>query len=147
MGAFTVCEATLHFPPATSSVPAQRKARRRFVDVSESLGGEAEAMEMWTGMAERVTLVSVARPASLRSPAFQVGILAATLSINGCSSARRGFSRVSGIPRYLHGKGASRPGKATNRRDRALVHVHDKARGIGEELEDGPYTPQIPRRG
>lgn len=64
------------------------------------------------GIAEMVTLVCVTRPSSLRSLAFQVGILDDTLSINGCLFARHGFSTVSGIPRYLHGNGASTPRNA-----------------------------------
>lgn len=49
----------------------------------------------------------------VQQPAFQVGIRAAILSINGCSSTPVGFKIVKGMPRHVHRKGASRPGNAS----------------------------------
>jgi hypothetical protein len=54
---------------------------------------------MWIGMADTVDFVSVSRPALLRSPAFQVGMRAATALTRRCSSE----SIVGGAPRYLQG--------------------------------------------
>lgn len=45
-------------------------------------------MLRWIGIADNVTLVSSTRPAPVSSPDFQVGILAAIASTNGCSSTR-----------------------------------------------------------
>ena len=68
---------------------------------------------MCTGIAERVTLVSSTRPACVRRLDFQVGILAATVSTNACSSDRLSLLSDSGIPRYLHGNGATTHGNAS----------------------------------
>lgn len=65
-------QATLHFPPATESVPAQRKARL-LLSISPIVQAERlQQMETCTGIAERVVCVSVALPAFVRRPAFHV---------------------------------------------------------------------------
>jgi hypothetical protein len=56
-------------------------------------------IEICTGIADNVDCVSVARPAAFSMLAFQVGILAATLSTSRCSSARR--NRESELAREL----------------------------------------------
>jgi hypothetical protein len=65
-----------------------------------------------TGIADSVDLARVTRPAFVSKLAFQVGILAATLSTSFCSSARVSRRNGSGIPRYLHGKCATPHGNA-----------------------------------
>jgi hypothetical protein len=50
-------------------------------------GERQVAMEMWMGMADKVTLASSARPEHMRSPDFQNGIFVATASMRGCSWA------------------------------------------------------------
>jgi hypothetical protein len=58
-------------------------------------------------------LVRVTLPALIKRPAFQVGILAATASIRGSSTARLRRLSDRGIPRYLHGKLTTEHGKAS----------------------------------
>lgn len=58
-------------------------------------------MERWTGIAERVTAVSMALPARLSKFPFQSGIRRETASINGASSAFLSLWTDSGIPRYF----------------------------------------------
>jgi hypothetical protein len=65
-----------------------------------------------TGIADSVDLARVTRSAFVSKLAFQVGILAATLSTSFCSSARVSRRNDSGIPRYLHGKCAMPHGNA-----------------------------------
>jgi len=60
-------------------------------------------METCTGIADRVVCVSVALPAFVKMPAFQVGILAETLSMSVCSCARQSLVSDNGAPRYLVG--------------------------------------------
>jgi hypothetical protein len=62
-GACPVRQATLHHPPATLSVPAQRNARRRLSIWRTAQLESPEAMDTCTGMADKVTFVRVARPA------------------------------------------------------------------------------------
>jgi hypothetical protein len=88
-GAHTSGHAILHFPPDVLSVPLQRNVRQQ--------------METCTGIAERVVLVRVVRPAFVSRPAFQVGILAATELTKRCSSERLNLLIDKGAPNYVSG--------------------------------------------
>lgn len=116
-------------------------------------------MLRYTGMADGVALVSSTLPALVSKPAFQVGILAATTSISGCSSARRRRRRESGIPRYLEGKWDTTHGNASCTsamalssqrigvsREDTLVDISDKARHTSEKLQRLGEAQQVIRR-
>ena len=105
--------ATLHFPPETESVPAQRKARLLLSISPIARADRLQQMETCTGIAERVVCVSVALPTLVRRPAFQVGIRAATASTSTCSSARLSLDSDKGAPRYLVGKSWSLQGNTS----------------------------------
>lgn len=62
------------------------------------------AMEVCTGMAERVALTRAVLPATLSMLPFQCGMRAATTSMIACSSPRFSLKMESGIPRYRLGK-------------------------------------------
>lgn len=115
---------------------------------------------MCIGIEDNVTLVSSARPAWVSRPDFQVGILAATLSTNACSSAR--FSRESerGMPRYLHGKGLTSHHtrehllyleyhllQAADWGSHTLIDISDETRRSGEQVKDLQQALQVARNG
>jgi hypothetical protein len=61
-------------------------------------------MEMWIGMADKVTLVRVVCPALLMKLAFQDGRRSAMASTKGMRSVFLRVNNESGSQRYLHGK-------------------------------------------
>jgi hypothetical protein len=58
----TISQATLHFLPMVDSVPAHRKALQRLSIWAIARADRQQAMLVWTGMADRVTLVSKTWP-------------------------------------------------------------------------------------
>jgi hypothetical protein len=68
-------------------------------------------MEVYTGIANMVVLISVNLPLRCINLPFQIGTLSLTLSSNGCSVAFNNFDMNNGIPGYLSGKSTSWHGK------------------------------------
>ena len=112
LGLQTPGQATLQRPPPTESAPTQRNALRRLSICLIAQSERQHAMLTCTGIAERTALVSRVRPASVRSPAFQVGMRAATVSINTCSWILCRRPKAKGMPRYLQGKAANVQGNS-----------------------------------
>jgi len=84
-------------------VPDQMNARRSLSIDATAQGDRHRTMDICVEMEDIVALASVERPAALRRFPFHFGILAATLSIIGCSSERVRRRTDSGAPRYRQG--------------------------------------------
>jgi hypothetical protein len=91
-------------------------------------------------MADNVTLVRMTWPAFVSRPTFHVGILAATASINGCSSTRPSHRREGGIPRYLHGNGDTTHGKTCWT---LVIVLSSKRIGTSEQLGNLDKAKQV----
>ena len=102
-GTQTIGQAILHQPPETISVPAHRNARRRLSISPMAQDERQQQINTCTGMADRVVWVSVAQPAFVSSPAFQVAVREANASTSLRSSERLSLDSESGAPRYLVG--------------------------------------------
>jgi hypothetical protein len=63
VGLQTVVHATLQLPPDVESLPAQRNARRRLSIWPIAQEEKQQAMLIWIGIANNVTLISRTRPA------------------------------------------------------------------------------------
>jgi hypothetical protein len=100
-------------------------------------------MLMWTGIAERVTLVRRTRLAWVSKPDFQVGIRAATASTSGCSSECFSRFRDSGTPRYLEGNGVTTQG---NTNCTACITSSEHRIGVATHLSMLVTKPDAPAK-
>ena len=98
-GLVTRGHATLHLPPATTSVPAQMNARRSLLMTLIAQGERQISIEVWTGIAHNVAFTSVVRPATFSICPFHPGMRAATLSMIGCSCDLVSLLTESGTPK------------------------------------------------
>ena len=143
VGLQTLVQATLHFPPETVSELVQIMARRRLSIWDIAHSDRQQGMLMCTGIADRVTFVRSVRPACVRMPDFQVGTLEEMESTNSCSSALLSLMSDRGMPRYLHGNGASTQGK-TCWTSATISSVHRM--GVATHLSTLVIRPDAPAK-
>jgi hypothetical protein len=92
-------QATLHFPPPIDCSPPQMKARRSLSMCFNAHYDSPIAIEVCTGTADNVALVSAILPATFNIFPFRRGILAAIASMSPCSTDLLSLYTDNGIPR------------------------------------------------
>jgi hypothetical protein len=86
VGLVTLSHATVQRPPLADSVLVQMNDRRILSTACKIQGKTTTAIDMWMGMAQRVTLVRVVRPTLFMRLDFQESNRSATESTKGMRS-------------------------------------------------------------
>jgi len=103
-GRLVLVHRTKQCPPFASAAPFHKKLRRTLSIRFKAHFFKAKTDRKCTGMEVKTAFTNRNLPALFKSLPFQPGNLAATFSINGCTSTLPSFLKCNGKPRYVQGK-------------------------------------------